>query len=200
MAHDCMLLYEEGEVKHINDVWPYSKHLQLGGLYACICACIKRYPTTWSNLNLWRQTFVAGMGGWDHWYAQLHLLHRIQSSMQRLHGLSHLEILFQKAQSHISMMLFVACRRLTWVKLSMSWIARGKYWSWTTKRWIIDWAVEEFPKDSAQTIVCCLQDIISSNTGYHPKVWVRWSRPQNAWASVRDRPLNCVEKKGKRIS
>jgi len=27
-----MLLYEEGEIKHTNDVWPYSKHLQLGGL------------------------------------------------------------------------------------------------------------------------------------------------------------------------
>ena len=32
------------------------------------------------------------------------------------------------------------------------------------------WAVVEFPKDRPQTIVCCLQDIISSNTGQHPKV------------------------------
>jgi len=48
------------------------------------------------------------LGGWDHWYARLCFLHAIPNSMQSLHDLSHLEIIFQKAQSHISMVLFVA--------------------------------------------------------------------------------------------
>ena len=42
--------------------------------------------------------------------ARLHLPHIIQNSIQPLRGLSHSVIIFQKAQSHISMVLFVAAR------------------------------------------------------------------------------------------
>jgi len=70
-----------------------------------------KYPTAWSHFNLQKQAHAVGKGGWDHWYAQLHLLHKILKSMQSLHDLSHLEIIFQKAQSHISMVLFIAYKR-----------------------------------------------------------------------------------------
>ena len=59
----CYLeLYEEGEVEHINDVWPNSKHLQLVGSSVLLNAHRKRlahaqklpykYPTVWSHFDL----------------------------------------------------------------------------------------------------------------------------------------------------
>ena len=139
--------------------------------------------------TFWKQTFVTGMGEWDHWYAQLHLLHIIPESMQPLHDLSHLEIIFQKALSHISMMLFVACRRLLgWSRACArhSWSAKGKYWS--TKGWIIDWAVVEPPGDRvwAPGPVCCFQDIIGTNTSTSC-CWGWWTLD---WASTKDAHLN----------
>ena len=51
---------------------------------------------------------VGVLGGWDHWYAQLHPFLIIQNSIQPLCNLSHSVIIFQKAQFHISIVLFVA--------------------------------------------------------------------------------------------
>ena len=45
-----------------------------------------------------------GLIGWDV-DIRLHLLHITQSSLQPLRGLSHSEIIFQKAQSHINVTL-----------------------------------------------------------------------------------------------
>jgi len=40
-----------------------------------------------------------------------------------------------------------------------------------SKSWIIDWAVVEFPKDRAQSFVCCHQYIISSNSNIPKSEW-----------------------------
>ena len=98
----CYLeLYEEGEVEHINNVWPVFLKQQL-----CLQLKIKFKNVTIKPTN-W--PLKAYKGGWERWYVRLHLLHTtLINSMQPLCVLSHLWIVSQKARSLISTVLFVA--------------------------------------------------------------------------------------------
>ena len=105
---------EEGEVEHNNGVWP---NLQFVG-----CKNYKMW--TGHNLNMYKgypintqprghtSTFESKptmkLGGWDHWYTQLHLLHIILNSMWSLHDLSQFVCKYMSSdQVHISQQNYI---------------------------------------------------------------------------------------------
>ena len=120
----CYLgLYEEGEVKHINGVWSTFLELQL------VCCQNIRIHSTCTSAYVQRILIKIAMFWhlwpfdskpsvnmfWGNWVdGTIDMLDFtffiiiIPNSMQSLCDLSHLEIIFQKAQSRISMVLFVA--------------------------------------------------------------------------------------------
>ena len=131
-------------------------------------------------------------GGWDHWYARLHLLHIILNSMQSLHDLSHLEISyisealvsninnFVCSPLNIEVELMYNCIIIDISNRDVHVLTRSWRWQcWPTIMLIIRGLVVEPSEHWLGTLIFCLHDVTHSNSSSCCRYrgashWVLW--------------------------